>query len=122
MATVVVDLDPANVELRFAQGDDALFNIRAELSTAPGTYIDFAGYTSRTAQFYNDPSDSAVLCTGTVTVFDNGGGDRGVTVDVSAANTALLPESCWWDLSMVDTSSNKRTWFAGPVRVKRVFQ
>ncbi len=107
------------MELRFARGDDAVFNVRAESSATPGTYIDFSGYSGFLCQLRSDPAATTVLATATVTDYDNGGGDRGVTVSFAAADTDDLPESCYWDLQMEDPDGKTRTWFAGAVRVKR---
>ena len=115
----LVNLDPAEVELRFARGDDAIFNVRAESSDSPGTYIDFSTYSNFLCQLRVDPDATTVLATATVVDYDNGGGDRGVTVSLAAADTADLPETCCWDLQMDDADGKTRTWFAGPVRVKR---
>lgn len=114
MATTNIEILPAPVNLSFIQGDYVALTLRVP-SDIDGEYVNFAGYTFL-SQIRTNAFSETVLATFTVTATGATPSTYGISVTLDAEDTADLPQTCVWDLKVID-SGDPRTYFAGDVTV-----
>ena len=101
-------------DLYIYEGDDYTFNIVFD--------FELDSYTP-TAEIRQMPGSSALLTTFTITKPDVGTGDgaglRTLQLDLSEEQTRSLPQTCYYDVQMVDSNGVTKTYVTGKIFVTK---
>lgn len=98
------------------KGDSFLMN--AEIKDADGNAIDMSGYTFNMHIKESEDSSESVLSTPSGITITGGSGT--ITVEISADNTASIPEGDYvYDLETINTNNFKTTWLYGDLCVNQ---
>lgn len=119
-------MQPAVQDLTIYQGDsfDFFFRVRERVYDAllqefvAGAYINLTGWTGK-SQIRATPDAADVLADFSVTISNQTTTPGGVLLRLTNAQTAALPPGGVWDVQLINTAGEVKTFIGGRVIVPR---